>query len=567
MPPPYRDDELTRMAALFASEDAKKKGKKPPDLRKLFRATPEGFETAEISPGGIVRNTVPGSDQRPLQGAGYQWMPGEDFEGELSRARTAIENPQAPITSPPPGKLPFISNTPTHEAPPGYSNRLPAKEGLKLSDPMFSRPLGPKPPAAPPARAAGSPGGMAGVKRSLEVHTTSSTGAQPTLREFQPLDGQAPDVLERRLGGLPEGVAKEMRKRWGLEDAQADSNRRALAVELASAGNQIGSGIAGVRYDDSTWDNQRGAARQPVADFQTQSDEKRAQDEAERRAAEDERDARAAEAAAHMELQKFEYGKGRDKSQDQLQRDRMAQEKTLAEARLRSEALDRGDRREERSFRLKEGAEIKQQMADQREAERKARAGDLDLQRLGAATSKAPFGELQSALEEIDRQVPGLAFGRAPDDAPMGAWDRSMSALAPVGGEWLMSDKGKKYSTVIGNLRDLVSRMRSGAVLNEGEERHYLELLGDRVLSDPRSAAAGIDEVRRGVAQKLKNAQGGFVNSGALDDYEKTGATTFRNPIFSATGRRVPVVDPNGRTATMDESELADALKDGWRRR
>jgi hypothetical protein len=145
--------------------------------------------------------------------------------------------------------------------------------------------------------------------------------------------------------------------------------------------------------------------------------------------------------------------------------------------------------------------------------------------------------------------------------------DRIARAV-PLGlGNWAVSDEGQRYGQAIANLRDLVSRMRSGAVLNAGEEHHYLSLLGDDVLGDPRKAAAGINAVRQGVAQKLRNAQAGYVKTGVLDDYEGTGATTFRAPIFSGTGRRIAVVDPSGRPATLDESELAEALKNGWRRR
>lgn len=524
--------------------------------------------------GGVSTSSLPwgGDTKRFPKGVSPDaLMPGADFD----KARAAAERRTMPAQQPIDmnGRLPFISGAPVHPSGPSASAALPTPGDPGMGNAMSQaatawRKHGAQPPPVPaPAPAAAKKGGSAGMKRSLQVSTTSQSGPQPQLREFQPLAQLAPKELEMRLGGLPEGVAREMRKRWGLEDAQADANNRSLAVELASAGNQIGSGIAGGRYDDGLWDNQRRAARQPVADYEAQAGEERQQNEDQRRAAEDEREARAAEQAARMASEKFSYEKTRDKGQDQLARDRMAQEKTLEEARLGGAAAERGLRRKEMSLREAESTALKIAMADEKAAERRRREKEKDLQRVGEQTSKAPYGELQQALEEVDSLVPGLAYGEAPAEAPMGIGDR-MARSAPFGmGNWAVSDEGQKYGQAIANLRDLVSRMRSGAVLNPGEERHYLSLLGDEVFSDPRRAAAGINAVRQGVAQKLRNAQGAYGKTGALDEYEATGATTFRAPIFSATGRRVPVVDPNGRAATLDESELAEALKDGWRRR
>lgn len=566
MAAPLKQDELTRVAAYLAQQRSEAEGRKPP--RRIFKNTSEGVETAELGDNQwVTLGRRPDSERGALQGEGYEWMAGDDY------ARTLSQHSQPPLTIPNRGQLPFISNTPTHEAPPNYSSALPPQDDPGMTSAMSKaatawRQHGAQQavaPTAPPATA--KQGGNAKARRSLEVSSTTQSGPQPQLREFQPLAQLAPKDLEQRLGGLPEGVAREMRKRWGLEEAQGDANRRALAVELASAANQVGSGIAGGRYDDSLWDNQRSAARQPVADYEARAGEERIQNEEQRRAAEDEREARAAERAAQMEMERFQYGKTRDMSQDQLARDRMAQEAELARQRLLSEGLDRGLRREEMRYRQKEGEELKRQMAEEKAAERQRREGEKDLQRLGEQTSKAPYGELQQALEEVDRLVPGLAYGNAPDEAPMGFGDR-VARSVPLGmGNWAVSDEGQKYGTVIANLRDLVSRFRSGAVLNEGEERHYLSLLGDEVFSDPRRAAAGINAVRQGLGQRLRNVQGAYAKTGALDEYESTGATTYRAPIFSGTGRRVPVVDPNGRAATIDESELAEALKDGWRRR
>lgn len=566
MPTPLKDDDLTRVALYLAQQKAKEQGRPVPAavLDRVYTNRPSGIEASTFSGSGFSKATHGDQDKAALEESGYRYLPQDDFD--------QMRQNWSPVTAPPPGSLPFISNTPTHGAPGDYSAKPPAPGDPRMTEAMALAADASRQRAAttaPQKTTTPSPTAGASSKRSrgLSVRTTSETGAQPEARPFQPLAQLAPTDAAKRLEGLPEGVSSLMRQRWGLEDAQNDSNRRALAVELGSAANQVGSGLAGGKYDDSTWDNQRAAARQPLADYAARSNEERAHNEEARKAAEDEREAHAAAEHARMELEKFEYGKQHDKSQDQLARDRMAQEGQLASDRLASDARNRALQREEMHLRQSESAEAKKEAARQKREDMLARQGEKDLQTLGQATTKAPYGEFQTSLEEVDRLVPGLIYGQTPDHAPMGVGDR-VARSVPLGlGNWAVSDEGQKYGQAISNLRDLVSRMRSGAVLNPGEERHYLSLLGDEVVSDPRKAAAGINAVRQGVAQKLRNAQGGYVKSGALDEYEGTGATTFRSPVFSASGRRIPVVDPSGRAATIDESELAAALKDGWRRR
>lgn len=566
MPAPLTEDELTRVAAYLAAEKRKQQGGKLPSqvLDRVYTNRPTGMESSTFSGTGFSKASHGDQDREGLEASGFRYLPQDDFD--------AMRQNWNPV-DPPPGKLPFISNTPTHEgkpAPQATPAPAPAADP-RLTSAMAQAATAARlrggPPSSPPPPARPTSSGAAKRRREVGVSTTSATGPQPAVRDFRPLAQLAPADAAKRLEGLPEGVASVMRKRWGLEDAQADSNRRALAVELASAGNQVGSGLAGGKYEDSTWNHQRAAAGQPVEDYQARSNEERAHNEEARRAAEDEREAHAAAEHARMELERFEYGKTHDKAQDQLARDRMAQEGQMASDRLASEGKSRSFQREDMRLRQADSAEAKKEAAAQKRQDMLGRQHEKDLQTLGQATTKAPYGEFQQALQEIDRQVPGMVYGQAPEAAPMGVGDR-IARSVPLGlGNWAVSDEGQKYGQAIANLRDLVSRMRSGAVLSPGEEKHYLSLLGDDVLSDPRKAAAGINAVRQGVSQKLRNAQASYVKTGVLDDYEGTGATTFRAPIFSGTGRRVAVVDPSGRPATIDESELTEALKDGWRRR
>ncbi len=541
------DSNLARVAAWLAEEEQKRK----PVPRRLFRNVQDGIETAEISPENVVLGRRPDADRAALESEGYQWAPGDEYGQAVAAGGQPSVLPK--------GALPFISGAPTHPATKPAFAYMPnvadpamaeamsgaaSKTGLLTGEGRFLLPAGVPPSKRPDPKATLA---KARGKREVQVRSTKE-GVQPTLRE--PVDplasrGAAP-ALPARVSTFLQG----RRQPSDLEDAQRRANVNQLSANLGRSTEFLASGIGGVRPRPEAYDNLQEQAGQPVTDYQQRHTEDRQQEQDELALAEAQREAERA-------AQEFQFKQGRATAEDQLARDRLAQEKALAEGRLRSDAADRGLRREEMTFRQKEGAELKQQMAEERKKERQSREDELDLQRLGTATSKAPFGEFQAALEDIDRLVPGLAYGQAPDEAPLGLGDRVARALPLGAGDWLMSDKGRAYSTAISNLRDLVSRMRSGAVLNTGEERHYLSLLGDRALSDPRAAAEGINAVRQGIANKLRNAQGGYQN--VLPRYEATGATSYRAPIFGAA--------PTGETIDMPNGDVYEVLSDGTTRR
>lgn len=554
------ESNLARVAAWLAEEERKKRQQaEEPSLPeedntdRVFTYTKGGVHSYVQTPnsimgGGDETEDPDGSVVRELQAAGYRWLPQDAYAGALSQAQQAANG----AFRPPPGKLPFISGTPTHAATkPAFAYippRKPTMEEAMSGAAGLARPAAA--PAAPAPAAKPSPKAtLAKARRSREVSVRSTKeGMQPQLRA--PVDplaarGSAP-ALPPRVSTFLQG----RRPPSGLEDAQRRANVNQLSANLGRSTEFLASGIGGVRARPEAYDNLQEQAGQPVEQYQQRAAEERQQEQDELALAEAEREAtRAAE--------EMQFRQGRATAEDQLARDRLAQEQAALDARLRSEAADRGLRRQEMTFRQKESQELKQQLANQRQAERQSREDELDLQRLGTATSKAPFGEFQSALEEIDRLVPGLAYGQVPDEAPLGLGDRIARGLAPVGGEFFMSDKGKAYATAIANLRDLVARMRSGAVLNAGEERHYLSLLGDRVLSDERTAAQGINAVRQGIANKLRNAQAGYQN--VLPRFESTGATTYRAPIFGAA--------PTGEEIEMPNGEVYEVLSDGTTRR
>jgi hypothetical protein len=553
------DSNLARVAAWLAEEERKKaeEARAAAPGRQVFAKAPaEGhpnwaLDLYQHDPDvGTFESRTSASNESAVRGRGFE---------EVSPSRLLEMRAEAHPVEPPKGSLPFISNTPTHPATkpafaympnmadPGMAEAMSgaaSKTGLLAGEGRFMLPAGAPPSRKPEPRATRA---KARRSREVSVHSTKE-GIQPTLRE--PVDQLAARAAAPALPPRVSTFLQGRRPPSGLEDAQRRANVNQLSANLGRSTDFLASGIGGVRPRPEAYDNLQEQAGQPVEQYQQRAAEERQEEQ-------DELALKEAEAEATRAAEEMQFRQGRAASEDQLARDRMAQDKALAEARLRGDAADRGLRREEMSFRQKEGAELKQQLADQRQAERQAREDELDLQRLGTATSKAPFGEFQTALEGIDRLIPGLPYGVVPDEEPLGIRDRGARALSVVGGEFFMTDEGKAYATAIANLRDLVARMRSGAVLNEGEERHYLSLLGDRIFSDKRSAAQGINAVRQGIAQKLRNAQGGYQN--VLPRYEATGATTYRAPIFSDTAPP----RPTGKTITRPDGSVWQELDNG----
>lgn len=568
------DSNLARVAEWLAEEERKKKeAEAAPDsaltreyyaatvrpydtgplhaVRKAVGVDPEyAVDTVRLAPGmkSEARTTMGWDGQAPLlQGlreGGAKLVPPAVFEGMQEQAALL-----SPGGAQPKGALPFISGVPTHPAtkpafayiPPtgdvGMAEAMSGAAGLARSGAPAAAP----PPAKPSPRAT-----LAKARnRTVDVHSTKD-GVQPAPRvPVDPLAARGAAPLPSRVSTFLQG-----RRPSGLEDAQRRANVNQLSANLAQSAEFLGAGVGGVRPRPGAFSNLQEQAGQPVEQYQQRAAEEHQQEQEERALAEAQREAERAE-------RDFTFKQGRATSEDQLARDRMAQEERLAGKRMEGDAADRALRRSEFSYRKKEGEEFKKEMAREKQKARETRDDELDSQRLGAATAKAPFGEFQTQLEEIDRLVPGLPYGVVPNEEPLGMRDRAASALSGVGGDFFMTDEGRAYSTAISNLRDLISRMRSGAVLNEGEERHYRSLLGDHVFSDKRAAAKGIDAVRQGIAQKLRNAQGGYQN--VLDRFEGTGATTYRAPIFGAA--------PTGEEIEMPDGSVHEVLADGTTRR
>lgn len=124
----------------------------------------------------------------------------------------------------------------------------------------------------------------------------------------------------------------------------------------------------------------------------------------------------------------------------------------------------------------------------------------------------APYAELQSTFEGIERLAPGMVFGQVPDGYSYQDWERVKSDF---GAKWgipgrISDANADLMRNQLKNLRDQLARLRTGAVINESEEQAYKEMFNDAMLGSPDTAALALDMFRRNIATKFATNLGGY---------------------------------------------------------
>lgn len=550
MPPP-REKYLDTVAQFLAGEEARKAGKSSPkSLTRVFRNDPNslrGLETADVYPDRAVLGRRPDSDRAALESEGYEWRPVDEYS-------TVVANPQVPV-APPPGKLPFISGTPTHQGKPAPAAAPPAsgmEQAMSLAA-ASSRPLSGTQPAPPPlampAQAAPPEKKRSGSREAMLVSKTTETGSTPTARPYTPLDTAAPAPGQDRFQGLPEGVASFLRKRSGLEEAQQDANRRAMAVELASAFNQIGTGIAGSRYNPNAFDNQREAAQQPVADYQALAEEGRTEDALARQQTMDERALQEAAREAQRQEREFQYRQGRDTAGDTLRQKGLEQEMEIARMRADEGRKDRYLRSQELLMRAKEGAEARKSAAEQKRTDMLARQDEKDQAELAKRLQAA-----SDAKNDLDL-VMRYATGTEGEDIPGIGW--GVSGLPGA----LVSQEGSDLRQAAIRLYRNKVRMESGQTVTPQEAATALEARGMGTWKTEGQWRSGMKALAGETAAAMRNIESGFNPSVVATRRERGGITSADIPTAPAV-----MESPDGQQYEVDAGEVLEAERNGWKR-
>lgn len=185
------------------------------------------------------------------------------------------------------------------------------------------------------------------------------------------------------------------------------------------------------------------------------------------------------------------------------------------------------------------------------------RAFAAQVAKVGDNTAKAPYGEIESLAKRFEELSPGITSGKG-TTSPLDLGSKVALALPGGIGEGLASDDALQMHKAQGEVIDLIERMRSGAVINDSEAKHYTKLIGGGVMQDPRSMSMGLQTVFTSLRQKMKNAQGGYTylrnNKGQspLDVFSEAGGTDYRKGPTAG-----------GRTITMPDGRKFRELPDG----
>lgn len=522
----------------------------------LMRRRPDGRVDTFRRRGGVTSSDMGGVSEdvaRQMHSSGgYRMVPDDEFE----RAKHG-----GPVRAPQ-GTTPFIRDVSRHAAPKDYDATLPVDPGRTLAAAAslgrgFKGSTETEAPKAAPKKGQGK--GQPSISVGMPAAAREGAGRLPGPSTL-------PTGAQKALAASTEAPADAARAVDPYGDARASANRNRLGVQLARAGGMVNEAMSGARLDRAAYDDLETQAEEPVADFMARRAMGR--EDAAAASALEERRLRAEDYARRWAAgdRDFKYRQGRDTAEDTLARDRMAADERRWKAELGARSADRHEARQARLDARTAAEEERNERARLAREAKEQQASDKALQTLGQQTSKLPIGELQQALESIETQAPGMAYGRAPEDNPLSLKDRVARRIPYGAGEWAMSAEGKRYAANIAQLRDITMRMRSGAAINESEMRHYLSLLGDDILSDPQKAAEGINTVRKGLAQRMRNIQAPYVRGGTLDEYERQGGSSFRAPIFN--GEAPPAVaKPTGRTVTRRDGSVWEELSDGSARR
>ncbi len=159
------------------------------------------------------------------------------------------------------------------------------------------------------------------------------------------------------------------------------------------------------------------------------------------------------------------------------------------------------------------------------------------LDKLGTETHK--YAEYAKALEEIDQIVPGFIRGQVPKDYPLTTAQKVLLA-DPTGLAGRAADpRAVALNRAIREFIDLLGRARSGAVLNEGEEKHYQRLLENSTAAGPQQAAIAFNQARQALGQALKTRQLSFgapapgEPRAPLEIWEnELGGLSYKSPLF-----------------------------------
>jgi hypothetical protein len=398
---------------------------------------------------------------------------------------------------------------------------------------------------------------MRKAKRAAKGLSVSRPESPTGMSEFAELEAPrpregAPEITSSVTKAAPEIIDSE------LADAQESSRMGRRSAGLAAAGRMIGrAGLTKSPGSDQRDEMAMAAAGQPLNDLMSRRKEK-SRLGAEARDVEDQGIQRttASQATEQHGVSMEKAGREREYNDG----------KSQVSSRRRSEVLGLYPRQISKippeefaklsaadvDVLMKELQADKLASASNRNSAAMDRAFAQQVKDAGKDTAKGLFGE----FDELGKRFEGLSAGLTTGAVPKGEFggglqDKVLNAIPGGFGERGMSDKGLALAKAQSEMGDLLTRMRTGAVISPEEEAHYRKIMGGGVGQDPRSLAQGLSTVFTSLRAKQRALQSGYnylqneKGQTPLDVISGQGAPDFRkNPAGG--GAPQPVIK-NGK--------------------
>lgn len=120
--------------------------------------------------------------------------------------------------------------------------------------------------------------------------------------------------------------------------------------------------------------------------------------------------------------------------------------------------------------------------------------------------------EVASAMEEVERQAPGLIHGVVKGDVgdSLGVVPKILAKLPGGVGKRFTPEEQQKLRSAVEMLKTVFIQSKGGKNLTEAEIKLYNNILNSELMNTPQGQAAALDVLRRVIGNKLKKIEGAY---------------------------------------------------------
>lgn len=186
-----------------------------------------------------------------------------------------------------------------------------------------------------------------------------------------------------------------------------------------------------------------------------------------------------------------------------------------------------------------------------------------EMHELGDKTSK--YSELVHAMKKIDELAPGIMFGEVPEGYALNDWQKFLTQVEPTGlGKRYANVEAVKLQGAYHLMKELITRMRTGAVINDNEEDNFNKALNMAWAAGPQALAAVLPMYRQALGDKLAAFQAPYYlqDEDQFQRWAKESRNlTYKDPFFSGgSSASSPESETPADATEVDPAEAARAL-------